>query len=185
MFDRWRKQVDEPQELDLIPVMNLFIVLIPFLLMGAAFFQIGVIPASLPTHTPATSDSPSDTDLVTVNLVLKADALQLTATSSGVAPEALQEIAASWPRTAQGYDLEAFHSQLMRIKRLYPRSNTMIVLPHDELEYEDLVGVLDSARERQVGVRPDGEPDMAELFPVVVFSRFIPAEEPAAEEEAG
>ena len=108
-----------------------------------------------------------------------------TATSSGVTPEALQEIAASWERGPAGYDLEAFHAHLTRIKSLYPRSNTMIVLPHDELEYEDLVGVLDQARERQVGVRADGEPDMAELFPVVVFSRFIPAEEPAEGEEAG
>ena len=57
MFDRYRRTVEETQDLDLLPVMNLFMVLIPFLLMGAAFFHIGVIPASLPSHTPEVKDA--------------------------------------------------------------------------------------------------------------------------------
>jgi len=183
MFDRWKKQVHESQDLDLIPVMNLFIVLIPFLLMGAAFFQIGVIPASLPTHTPAAGDVPVETDIVTLNLVLKRDRIEVTATSSGVEPAALEAIAGTFPRADAGFDLEAFQAHLTTIKERYPRSNTMIVLPEDELAYHDLVDVLDAARERSLGEGPDGEPRSEELFPVVVFSRFIaPTPEPAAEE---
>ena len=57
MFEEWRQAKEEDHDLNLIPVMNLFMVLIPFLLMGAAFFHMAVIPTSTPSHL-ATDGAP-------------------------------------------------------------------------------------------------------------------------------
>lgn len=175
MFDRWQQAVDEPQDLNIIPVMNLFMVLIPFLLMGAAFLHIGVIPTSTPRHNPAESDVPKTPTTVSANLRITADALSLTFSSTSMTPEELEAISAEWPKEDGKYDVEALKAHLIDIKEKYPKSTTITILPHDELGYQELVGVLDATRERQVGIKPDGDPKMAELFPVTVFSRLITA----------
>ena len=60
----------------------------------------------------------------------------------------------------------------------------MIVLPHEELEYQSLVEILDATREIKAKGK-QGERKAYPLFPVVVFSRFIPPPpEPAADEAA-
>lgn len=183
MFNRWQRAVEETRDLDLLPVMNLFMVLIPFLLMGAAFYHIGVIPTSLPTHTPQQSDVPATPTTVTINLQIAADEISVTASSTGLAQEQLDALGAAWPKRGDDYDVDSVRAHLRTIKERYPESNTMIVLPHESLDYESLVHVLDATRDYPTGQRDDhGEEVRADLFPVVVFSRLITAE-PGAEEE--
>jgi len=185
LFKRFHKAVEETGDLDLIPVMNLFMVLIPFLLMGAAFYHIGVIPSSLPTHTPDESDVPRTPTTVTVNLVITPDALTLTASSTSLSEEQLNALGATWPMQDGVPDTDRMQSQLQSIKERYPESNTVIVLPHPDLGYQNLVHVLDAAREYRSGHDANGDPTYTDLFPVVVFSRFIEAsdspEQPAEE----
>ena len=178
MFDRWHRAVEESQELDLLPVMNLFMVLIPFLLMGAAFFHVGVIPTSLPTHTPQTSDVPATPVTVSVNLAIGPNAIDLTASSTSLDEDALGELAGSWRRSGEHYQLEGLVKRLKAIKQKYPKSNTLIALPHERLGYDELVRILDATRDYPTGKKDKGGEDVrADLFPVVVFSRFIPVTE--------
>ena len=58
-FDAYRRKRAEPADINLTPVMNLFVVLIPFLLLSAAFFHVSVIPTSLPTQQQASRMSVS------------------------------------------------------------------------------------------------------------------------------
>ena len=44
---QWRKARREAEEVNLLPVMNLMVTLIPFLLLGAAFYKLGNIPTSI------------------------------------------------------------------------------------------------------------------------------------------
>ena len=190
MFERFQRTVEETRELDLLPVMNLFMVLIPFLLMGAAFFHIGVIPTSLPTHTPSESDVPKTPATVSVNLSIAEDHMEMSASSTSLDEAQLAALARRFPQTAGKHDTVGLVGHLKQIKQRYPKSNTLIVLPHAELEYEALVGVLDATREYPTGrTRPDGEQEMADLFPVVVFSQLVEASEdepqgPATPQEA-
>lgn len=174
MFEKFERAVEETGDLDLIPVMNLFMVLIPFLLMGAAFYHIGTIPASLPAHTPQESDVPETPTTVTVNLIVKEDRIDLSTSSVSLGPEVLDELAATFPKKESGYDVAGVQAHLKTLKQRYPASNTMIVLPFESLDYQSLVELLDSTREYQKGEDDAGEPIFEELFPVVVFSRFVP-----------
>lgn len=190
MFNRYNRVAQETEPPDLIGVMNLFMVLIPFLLLGAAFFKVAVIPSSLPTHTPQTSDVPLTPKTVTVNLVIEKDGMQLSGTSTSLTEEELEAISASWPRLPSKtpgkpgpYPLDRLVAKLKEIKSYYEKSNTMIVLPYAGLEYETLVRILDASRDYVIGKDSTGEDIRADLFPVVVFSRFIPPPPDAVDEE--
>ena len=174
-FSRWREaRAQGSQDLNLIPVMNLFMVLIPFLLMGAAFYHISVIPASVPVNDPQQSDVPKTPTTVAVNLEIKPEALSLTAASVSLSEEELDALGAVWPRGDQGYDAIALQAHLKGLKAKYPSSNTITILPHDKLDYEELVVLLDHARERATGeLNAKGEPAFEELFPVTIFSRLL------------
>ncbi len=162
----------EPDDLNVIPVMNLFMVLIPFLLLGAAFYQIGVIPTSTPTHDPTASDIPETPTTVSANLLVEPDAITVTFASTSLNEEELAEIAGRFSREGGEYDVDGLQRHLRTIKERYPESTTMTVLPHDRLDYQTLVTILDAAREYPVNPDdPLGEHE--ELFPVTVFSKLI------------
>jgi len=190
LFNRYNRVAQETEPPDLIGVMNLFMVLIPFLLLGAAFFKVAVIPSSLPTHTPQTSDVPLTPKTVTVNLVIEKDGMQLSGTSTSLTEEELEAISANWARLPSKtpgkpgpYPLDRLVAKLKEIKSYYEKSNTMIVLPYAGLDYDTLVRILDASRDYVIGKDSTGEDIRADLFPVVVFSRFIPPPPDAVDEE--
>lgn len=173
MFDRVHQKKEVP-EINLIPVMNLFVTLIPFLLLGAAFYHVGVIPASLPTAGGG-GEAPEEVEVkVTVNLQLGNDEIQLTTESPQLDPEKLAEMSA---RIAWGGDpekLDALSAALNRIKVQYQKSDTVVLLPEANVEYQAVVQVLDASRELSVteGSVTRKEP----LFPVVVLSQMLEGE---------
>ena len=172
MFDRYHRTVQETQALDLLPVMNLFLVLIPFLLLSAAFYHVGVIPASLPAQSPEESEIAKE-PAVTMSLTIAPDFVELTASSDTLEPATLQPLNLKLMRDEDGYDTEGLQSHLKKVKASYPKSNTLVVLPHESLDYETLVTLLDACREAQAVPDPDGRTELVELFPVAVFSRFV------------
>ncbi len=178
MFQNYRRAADEVEELNMIPIMNLFIVLIPFLLAAAAFYQVGVIPTSTPQNTPNQTDVPKTPVTVTLNAVVRTDGLTVTAASTSLGPEEVAALGFEVPRKGDGYDTELLQTKLAEIKASYPKSNTILLMPQDDVQYAHLVALLDAMRERPV----KGKVDVFEpLFPVTVFSQFVPPPPPDAE----
>lgn len=183
MFDRFREARDKPGELNLIPIMNLMITLIPFLMLGAAFYHLGVIPTSLPDKVEAAAEPPKEA-VVTLNLVIEAQRMILTASSAAVDQDTLDALRVELPATPQGHDLKALVAQLVQIKGRYPKSDTLVVLPDGQLKYAELVEILDATRERALpGSTPD-VPNFEPLFPVSVFSERILGEADAGAGDA-
>ncbi|MEM9068915.1 MAG: biopolymer transporter ExbD [Myxococcota bacterium] len=183
-FDRYQRAKDAI-ELDLIPVMNLLVILIPFLLMGASFFHIGVIPASLPSHVSA-DPPPEPPAEITLNLVVKEGSLEFTASSTELDEATLTGLAATFPFTGNSTNTAPIVAYLKGLKERFPTSDTMIVLPIPELSFDNLVTILDATREFDTG-RTDnaGEPIMSNLFNVVIFSQFVTEDAFATAAEEG
>lgn len=182
MFDRYRRTIEETPDLNVIPVMNLFMVLIPFLLLGAAFYQIGVIPTSIPSHNPEESDVPQTPTTVLVNLVIRPDEMRLTCASTSLSEADLADLADTFPNQGKEQDVKALQQHLLMLKERYPKSTTLTVIPHDGLKYQELVYVLDATRERDSGRRTaKNEIVYDELFPVTIFSRLVTDDPDAAE----
>lgn len=177
MFQKRRRHMaSEASDINVVPVMNLFMVLIPFLLLGAAFYQIGVIPTSTATHDPNASDIPATPTTVAANLAIREDSIRLTFASTSLGETALAELARDFPKKDGTYDVEGMQGHLNTIKERYPESTTMTVLPFDGLEYQVLVEILDAARERVKEGSDPMQPQYDELFPVTVFSKLLVAE---------
>ncbi len=171
LFSRYRHAREEA-EVNLIPVMNLFVAMIPFLLLAAAFYHVGVIPTSLPSQTDETSDIAADTKSVTVNLLIERERIQISASNAVLDEETLAELSLTLEKTDKGFDLELLGKALFEIKRRYENSDTVVVLPGDFVEFQDVVLILDAAREftQNKGKKDESRTPM---FPVVVLSRKV------------
>ena len=170
LFSRFQS-AREVADVNLIPVMNLFVTLIPFLLLAAAFYHVSVIPTSLPSQTDGVSDTASDNVSVTVNLLVERNRIKLTASSATLDEDALSEMSLEIKKKGDKFDLDLLTSALVEIKKRYKKSDTVIVLPADDIPYRDIVMILDTSRERRTEVK--GKEKSEPLFPVVVLSRKV------------
>jgi biopolymer transport protein ExbD len=154
---------EEDTELNMVPIMNMFMVLIPFLLMSASFYQIKAINTSLPVHadTYAEDVSNNEEEKITVVLELKEKEIRISGLSETPNDLFLSDLKMVISRQP---DNEASMDELVdflkTLKSRYPASDTMILIPDDEVLYNEIVQTMDSARSCET----EG------LFPNIVLS---------------
>jgi biopolymer transport protein ExbD len=158
------RQVEEDTELNMIPIMNMFLVLIPFLLMSASFFHIKAINTSIPIHadTPAKEQIPEKQKIkITVIVEMKRDEIRISALSDTPNDLALSALETTLPRQiGADVSVEQLAGHLKRLKDRYPESDTMILIPDGEISYNEIIQAMDCARQHET----------ESLFPNVVLS---------------
>ena len=162
---RKRKRMEEDTELNLIPIMNVFMVMIPFLLMFATFYHLKAINTSIPVHGVAFADTENmpakEAIKITVVLELKEREIRISALSSQLSATELAEFEVALNRPAKG-DLSviALSDYLQRVKARYPASDTLLLIPDEGVLYKEIIQAMDCARSHDTG----------ELFPNVVLA---------------
>lgn len=164
-LNRRRRVEEEEIELDMVPIMNMFLVLIPFLLLSASFFHIKAINTSVPVLSSAETseeNQPPVSDVkVTVIVELKETSILLTAMSDELKYDELVKLEADIPVDKEGaYLMEDLAAHLKYIKGQYPKSDTLILVPTGNVVYGTIIKTMDMARST----------DSRELFPNVVLS---------------
>ena len=160
---RIRPKSEEDTELNMVPVMNMFMVLIPFLLMSASFYQIKAINTSVPVHADTHADnfSNSEKEKITVVLELKEKEIRISGLSETPNDLFLSELKMVISRQP---DKEATTAELVSflkaLKSRYPASDTLILIPDEEVLYMEIVQTMDSARNYET----------ERLFPNIVLS---------------
>jgi biopolymer transport protein ExbD len=167
-FDAWRRARPETAQVDLIPVMNLFVVMIPFLLLSAAFLHVGVIPASLPGAAGEASEDDSE-PTVTMHLDVDDSGVRVRAEHPVLEDEALAGLEAWLPRRGEAHDHDGIAAALHRARSQHADSETLVVHPAGKVDWFEVIAVLDAARE--IRLEQDGEDQVLPLFPVVVLGR--------------
>lgn len=160
---RRRRAQEEDPDIDILPVMNMFMVLIPFLLMSASFFHIQAINTSVPVHadTPAKVQAQKEKPKITVVFEIKQDELRLSALTDTPNDLVLSDMEAVIPRSAGSKIFVAeLVDHLKKLKARYPTSDTMILIPDDEVSYREIIRAMDCAR----------ADESEKLFPNVVLS---------------
>ena len=141
-----------PAELLLVPMIDIFTVLVTFLLMTAVFSRTVVLQLNLPASQADFRDPPPGLQL---EVVVRKDLIQVTDRNSGPL--------ATMPNTPQGYDYETLTSYLKRVKAKFPEKTDATVLLESDIPYDTLVQVMDRVRVFEVS---DGlGTKQAELFP--------------------
>ena len=130
-----RSQVKKP---NLIPILDAVFIFIFFLLMSASFVQIFEISSDVPI---VKKEEPNDNkNPLALTLEIESSRLDLRA---GVPSKRV----ATFGKTGDGsYDLRALHNRLINIKKWNKDKNTIIFVPKVDLEYQDLVEIMDSVR---------------------------------------
>lgn len=128
-------------DLDLLPIMNLFMVLIPFLLLSAVFVKISVIDIYLPqamTTPPAKSDK-KPLEILTINV-----------TSKGFTFMGLGKTLPKISKQNENYNYKALTKSLIGLKQKYPEGAEVVLLFESTTPYETVVKTMDSSRDAKV-----------------------------------
>ena len=145
---RNRATAGEQTDVDMVPVMNMFLVLIPFLLMSVSFFHIKAINTSVPvlSQTQNVGDKPLS-EKVTAIVEIEPNGFHVSAISDSVAYEDLDKWDARVARKEQAkYPLDRLVAQLTKLKLRYPASDTLIIIPDGSVIYDTIIQAMDAAR---------------------------------------
>ncbi len=168
-------------DVDLTPIMCLFIILVPLLLLSAVFERLAALQVHLPeASTIEETEKPADgpTGIVELRLLLKEDGLSLEGTlshdPSGREKEVYEDIRYDFPLQGDRYDLEGLQKALRELKSQYPKHKEIVLLVDDKVSYDAIVQAMDACR--QEFIVEDGEKRSRDLFPEVALSEAFSEE---------
>lgn len=134
----------EIPDLELMPLLNVFISIIPMLLLSAAFVQLAVIPAGLPASAVAAAPAPPADAAPPTSVTLRIRANEWIVESTGFA-------ARSFPRTA-GVEAAkdpargALEAALRAVAAQGGTKPEVRIVPESRTKYEDIIDLMDMAR---------------------------------------
>jgi len=151
---RNRPEVDA--EINLLPVLNLMVCLVPPLLLMASFIHLAVIDSSLPKIdrvAPPPDELPERIPLV-LTVEMYEDRLLATCTG-GINREELKNFKKGestcgdneFAKVEEDYAWTDFNRKIVELKDENPNDESVIIRPVDAIRYKDIVRAMDYTRE--------------------------------------
>ena len=134
-----RRMVNPEADLNIMPFIDIFSMLNTFLLVSAAFVNIGLIEVQVPflTNAPPPKDKPPRS--LEINVMVTKKKINLD-TKFDKPP--INEKRTEYEMTKEGID--RLHKDLVELKKKNPKSEKVSVFSDDDVRYNNLVKVLDS-----------------------------------------
>ena len=190
-------EIAAPEELNLIPIMNMVVCLIPMILAGTALVKLGVINVNAPKFgmgaaTEATDDTEKPLNLT---VAIGNEGFRLTATGADINQVLGFEAAAADPaaegaapvgvpiaKNGEQYNYMDLYNKLVTIKKAFPNETILNITADPTMPFKHVVNVIDAVRlklesdtysEAELFVKAparveDGVPAL--LWPDVVFA---------------
>lgn len=140
-------------EINVVPMIDMMIILVFFLIFTAVFTKTNVLELNLPGADSAVPDLPKGLNL---EVIVRKAAIEIADRGTGV----LRTV----PLAGDKYDLKGLSEYLQLVKSKYPETLNATILLEQDVQYDTLVQVMDTVRVFQV---PGSQWDIAELFPDV------------------
>ena len=131
-----RRASKEPPDLDVTTFMNLMVVLIPFLLLSAAFSELTIHDLNLPTLGPASSAI--EQKKLNLEVVVRKDLLDVLDRERG----RLKLI----QNTKDGHDYLGLNGYLRELKQSYPNTTDVTLLVETDVQYAKLISTMDAVK---------------------------------------
>jgi len=135
----------KPAELLLVPMIDIFTVLVTFLLMTAVFSRIAIMQIDLPSSPAAKPTEPK----FRLEIIVRQDGFEL---SDG------KQAIGTIPKVGGAYDLNALTEHVLDVKREHPTAEDASVLSEPKVPYDELVQVMDAIRSAEL---PTADPLVA------------------------
>jgi len=123
----------KPAELLLVPMIDIFTVLVAFLLMTAVFSRIAIMQIDLPSAAAPKPEEPK----FRLEIIVRQDGFELS--------DGKQEIG-TIPKASGAYDLNALTERVLAVKREHPTSEDASVLSEPKVPYDELIQAMDAIR---------------------------------------
>ena len=172
---RMRRRHEE-SELDITAFMNLMVILVPFLLMTAAFSQIAILELNLPqAGASAAADGKANKKELILEVIIRKDAIEVADRNGGL----IKRI----ENSAQGYETQKLSELLQQIKAKFPDKLDAFILSEAETHYETVILVMDTVR--QFDYVQAGSLIPTELFPVISIGDAPPPANAKVDDKKG
>lgn len=142
----------EPPELDITTFLNLMVVLVPFLLITAVFSRITIMELDIPTGASGSLDKPK----VNIEVILRNNRLEI---GNGIG------VIAKIPNIDGKHDIAKLSAQMQKIKANYPDKTDATILIEPDIDYENMVRVMDAVRSAELKQEGTDKPKKVVLFP--------------------
>jgi biopolymer transport protein ExbD len=127
----------KPAELLLVPMIDIFTVLVTFLLMTAVFSRIAIMQIDLPSSVSAKPEQPK----FRLEVIVRQDGFEL---SDG------QQSLGTIPKVSGAYDRHALTESVLAVKREHPTSEDASVLAEPKVPYDELIQAMDAIRSAEL-----------------------------------
>jgi biopolymer transport protein ExbD len=145
------RRVRKPAELMLVPMIDIFTVLVTFLLMTAVFSRIAIVELDLPSSAGGPVTEPK----FRLEVIVRDAGFEL---SNG------KEVIAAVPKVDGGYDLKTLSELAQALKQDHPESDDASVLLEPAIPYDDLIQAMDAIRSIETPAQGGAEPTRVALF---------------------
>lgn len=140
-------------DITVIPMVDMMLILVFFLIFTAVFTRTNVLELNLPGADSAVPELPEGLNL---EVIIREDRIEVADRGTG--------LLRSLPAAGGAYDLQALSDYLKLVKSKYPDEQDATILLEQDVQYDTLVQVMDTVR---VFAVPGSQWDVAELFPDV------------------
>jgi biopolymer transport protein ExbD len=134
-------------DLNLAPMMDMLVSIIPFMLLSATFMQIMLIniPLPAPVAQALAQDRANNEREVSirVNMDGKAGFLLEVTDLNG------KSVKTAVPKTGAEYDYKTLHTKLVEVKQRFPKVFRLDLNPDEAVDYKSIVKVMDSSRDME------------------------------------
>lgn len=135
---RSRRRLYGEVDIDITAVMNLMVILAPFLLLTAVFSRITILDLYLPNPSPSATQ-PADT--FQLEVVVRKDRIELRERATGTALKLDRQVG--------GFDLKPLTAALEKVKERFPAKLESTLLAESSTDYDTLVKVMDAMRVKE------------------------------------
>lgn len=135
-----RKRKKAVEKINLIPILDAVFIFIFFLLMSANFLHINEIGSDVPIISTITPPKSKKKPLA-LTLKVKNNNISVY---TGVPARLRVKILKT---QGKDYDLAKLRSYLINLKRRYLNENTVVIEPNVDIDYEQLVKIMDTVRD--------------------------------------
>lgn len=151
MQSSYTTRLRKPVELMLVPMIDIFTVLVTFLLMTAVFSRITILQLDLPSSNSAGAGTPPQFRL---EVIVRHQGFELTNGS---------KLIATLPKVNEQYDFGTLTQMALSLKQQYPEANDASVLLERDVQYDYLIQAMDAIRSADVP-QPGATTTRQELF---------------------
>lgn len=140
-------------DINVVPMIDMMIILVFFLIFTAVFTKTNVLELNLPGADSAVPDLPEGLNL---EVIVRKGGIEVADRGTGVLK--------ALPVTPTGHDLKGLSEYLQLVKTKYTNKSDATILLEQDTDYGTLVNVMDTVRVFEV---PGSQWQVGELFPDV------------------